>query len=403
MTGDTETSPKEDADRALSEIGRHTRSWIRSVLQITGLAFNTAIAVAVAATIFFVVTQRNGSEGDETRRQPLPVEVIGVEKVAGFEIDERYTGRIEARRRTDLAFDQGGRVMEILVDEGDAVSADMVVARLDDRSLNAERDRVIAQRDGIDAQIELAELNLSRVRSLTERGVASDQVNDDARIRLQQLQASRREVEATRAAIELELVKTELKAPFPGQVALRMIDHGAVVGAGTPVLTLLETSAPILRVGLPEARAKTLQPGQSVDVLYGGETVAGAVLSALPDLDPATQSVPLRIAFTPSPGQTVQFGDTAELLLPTQIPGPGFVLPLAALAEGRRGLWTVFAVDGDDRVGIEAMEIIVVSGDQAFARGSLRDGQRIVASGRHRISPGEIVAPIETKAKVEGS
>lgn len=394
MTRDAPTTPRDEADQALAGIRLQMRAWGRGLLRAGGLAFNLVIAGVVVAGIYLLVVQRNGQDDDFAHRDPLPVEVMQIRQADSFRVVERFTGRIEARRRTDMAFDQGGRVMDILVDDGDAVTEGMVVARLDDRTLKAERDRIIAQADGIDAQIELAQLNLDRIQSLTDRGVASDQVNDDARINLQQLKASRREVDAALATVELELIKTELTAPFAGRVAERMIDHGAVVAAGAPVLTLLETTSPILRVGLPEKRAELLEPGQSVDLVYRGETVAAKMLSSLPDLDRVTQSVPVRIEFTPGADQAVQFGDTAELLLETAIPGPGFVLPLEALAEGRRGLWTVYAVDDDGRVGTEALEIIAVSGDRAFARGSLREGQRIVASGRHRISPGQIVSPV---------
>lgn len=389
--------PRHFKNKPPTEIRGHLRAWLGSTLRATGPVFTLVIAAALATGVYLGVQSRNEGTAEQAVGRPLPplpAQVMTVKQVAAFHVTERFNGRIEARRRTALAFDQGGRVVEILFEEGDAVEEGVVVARLDDHSLKAERDRIIARRDGIDAQIELAKLNLDRVSSLTERGVASNQVSDDARINLQQLRASRREVDASLAAIELELVKTELIAPFAGRVAERQINQGAVVGAGTPVLTLLQTTSPILRVGLPENRADMLEPGQAVDLRYRGEKVEANVLSILPDLDLVTQSVPVRIEFTPPEGKTLQFGDTAELLLETAIPGPGYILPLAALAEGRRGLWTIYAVADDGRVGIEALEIIAVSGDDAFVGGSLHEGQQIIDAGRHRISPGQIVEPV---------
>jgi RND family efflux transporter MFP subunit len=385
-------TPQAKAEQTLGHLAGQTRRISRQTLSAASAGLNVLIAAAVVAILFSVVRQVHlPTEIDGSTILPVPVRLA--KPIDGFSVMERFSGRIEARRQTPMAFDQGGRVVKVFADQGDAIAAGDLLAKLDDRVLQAERRRILAQRDGIDFQIEQAQLNLDRTVSLVERGVASEQSNDNARIQLRQLQASRREVDAALAALVLELEKTNLFAPFAGQITERSLNDGAIVVPGSPVLALIETVAPRLKVGLPEERARRLSEAQRVRVTYRGETIEARVLSIRPDLDPSTQSVLVLIELALSEAHEIRIGDTADVWLETLVPGPGFAVPLTALVEGRRGLWMIYVVDDTGVVGIEALEVVAITGDTAFVQGSLRPGQYFVTQGRHRIAPGQIVQP----------
>ena len=66
-------------------------------------------------------------------------------------------------------------------------------------------------------------------------------------------------------------------------------------------------------------------------------------------------------------------------------------MPVAALVEGSRGLWTVLTLGGDGSLGSEAVSVVALRGEDAFVQGSLRDGDRIVPKGTHRVRPGQVV------------
>ena len=70
-------------------------------------------------------------------------------------------------------------------------------------------------------------------------------------------------------------------------------------------------------------------------------------------------------------------------------------LPIPALLEGKRGVWTVLAIvaDGDNhRTAREAVEVLYIRDNKAFVRGTLAPVSQVVANGIHRISPGALVA-----------
>ena len=67
----------------------------------------------------------------------LPVEVVRVERTSGYDLRRAYTGEVRARRSVMTSFELGGRIEELLVDEGQRVEQGDGLARLDDRRLGS--------------------------------------------------------------------------------------------------------------------------------------------------------------------------------------------------------------------------------------------------------------------------
>ena len=87
-------------------------------------------------------------------------------------------------------------------------------------------------------------------------------------------------------------------------------------------------------------------------------------------------------------------GEPVTLQLRERVVQSGGWLPLAALIEGQRGVWTVLRLspDGDAlRTVREAVEVLDLQGDRAYVRGTLADAALVVANGVHRITPGTLV------------
>jgi len=130
----------------------------------------------------------------------------------------------------------------------------------------------------------------------------------------------------------------------------------------------------------------------------GAGTVEAVLHTRLPSVDPDTRTV-TAIFRIPEPPEGLRHGDLARLAVSSERPGEGFWLPLTALAESRRGLWAAFALvseaEAQDedvfRVERRELQLVHAEADRAFVRGTLRDGERIVSTGLHRIVPGQRV------------
>ena len=69
----------------------------------------------------------------------MPVSSMTVALEAGYTVERRFTGQVEAAAQTDVSFEFGGRLTEVLADEGARVPAGAVIARTDVSALLPQR------------------------------------------------------------------------------------------------------------------------------------------------------------------------------------------------------------------------------------------------------------------------
>ena len=356
---------------------------------VTLLVCGGAAAAVFAGMSFITATE----DATTTERAPLTsVGVMAVEMAPGYTVTRRFTGQIEAAARTDLGFELGGRITDVLVEEGDVVAAGTVLARLDTSALIPERAALEAELAALAADAELARLTLARNDTLTERGFRSVAAQDDARLALVRAEAGIAAVRARIAGVDVRLEKSVLTAPYPARIGARMADPGQTAGAGQTVLVLFDTQPARARVGLPPELAAGLAVGETVTVELGGVELEATLRQIRPDLDPNTRS--RSVVVTLPEGAEPVLGDTVALLLTQTVDDPGFWAPLSALREGVRGSWSVMALEATpegDRTLPAAVEVIHSDGARVFLRGDLPPGARIVAEAPDRVAPGQLV------------
>lgn len=306
-----------------------------------------------------------------------------------YAVPRTFIGFLEPRQDTSLGFEAGGTISEILVEEGDTVAAGNVLARLDTRNLEAQKARQTATRDALTAQAELAQLTLNRQQALADRSFASQQRVDETRLGLAELKARIAEADAGLAEIEIAIDKADIRAPFDGIIAARLVDAGTRVGPSATVLNLQEDTNPQVRIGLSAYVAATLQPGDTVTIDFGDISLPGHFASRGSQLNPVTRTVDVRFDLDRA-GTTLPYGSVARLSVEQTVQGLGAWLPLSALTEGTRGLWTVYYVE-NGQVVREAVEVLYADETRAYVRGALPDGARLIASGTHRVSAGQSV------------
>ena len=384
----------------------------------------------------------------------LPVQVIPVEAVTQYELERTYSGELVARRSSALGFERAGTVVELRVEEGDRVAAGQLLAVLDARSLDSQRQELLAQRAQAQAQaqelqagprpeaiaaaraavadlqqqLELAERKTERREYLyTEGAIAREDLDQEtynaralrgrlgqaqsqldellAGTRREQIAAQQARVQQLEAAIQsldVELDKSILRAPFAGRVSQRAVDEGVVVSPGTPVVHLLEQGSLEARIGVPSLVADRLPLGSEQRVQVGERTYVARVTALLPELEANSRTVTAVLALPAEADQRA--GETAQLRFRETEAAEGFWLPAAALVPGDRGLWSVYVlgtpgpVADTYTVARRDVDILHTEGDRLLVRGTLQAGERAIASGTHRLVAGQVVqvAPART-------
>jgi RND family efflux transporter MFP subunit len=260
-------------------------------------------------------------------------------------------------------------------------------ARLDEASATLQR--VIAERLQ-------AEHRAERIAQLVEDGSVSEQDYDDAKLTAQAFNAAEDSARALQRSAELSLNKSTLLAPYDAVVAERLVQIGAVVAPGTPVLRLVTAAGREAHIGVPIEIARRLKVGDSYPLTLTGITVDATLRAIRDHLDPATLTVGAVFDFSDQTHASV--GESAELTIEESVEAVGSWLPITALLAAPRGLWDVLAIYADDeghfRARRESVEILYTRGDQAFVTGTVIPGEAVVAAGLQRISPGDLVEPL---------
>jgi len=384
---------------------------------LTASAFFGALFLGV---LWLALASRGEAVSEAEQRQraraatPLPVTVVEIRLADRFEIHERLAGRVVARRRSQLGFERSGRLARIEVEEGERVEEGALLARLDTRELEARRRELSARVESTRSRLELARITAGRQRELRRADSVSPQALDEALANESTLQA---QLAADRAAlehVEVGLELSSLRAPYPAVIVRRLADEGSITSPGQSVLAVLEDGVQELQLGVPPELAGGLEPGRAYEIESGSLTLEARLRSIVPELDPATrtQTAILEIPREADPAGRLVDGSLAWVRLAREIETRGAWVPLGALAEGRRGTWTAFAVvpdtdtDTDTAARIERrqVEVIQAEAQRAFVRGTLRDGDRIVGDGLHRLVPGmrvEVVEVVQALEEVE--
>ena len=377
-----------------SSIGDHHRQKNPSLSK--GIAF-LVLLVLVVAGLLFAASLLRSEEGPRVAAaapMPLTVSVIEAEMNAEFELEETYSGLAEARRTSQLGFSSGGRIAAINVDIGDRVKARQTLATLDTRALRAQLASAEASVDEARASHALGLSTVERQITLKARGHVSQQSVDEAQA---QADTALARVEATKAQADILRVQIDLariSSPFEGTITRRFADEGAIAGAGVPILEIVEAGHLEARIGVPPAGAVRLEPGE-VYALRADTGSVDAELSRITGvIDPAQRTVTAVFEIA-DPGQ-LPVGSVVRLSMSRSIDEPGFWVPVKALSAGSRGLWSVYVAEpeGDGfRVAVRPVEIVHTDGDQSFARGPVRAGERIIVDGLQRLVPGMLVEP----------
>lgn len=207
-------------------------------------------------------------------------------------------GVVEAVRQTVLSAQVQGAIVELPVKPGDVVKAGQVLARIDaraaDQSALASRAQVQAAR----ASLEVASRDYDRQKLLFQRGFISQAALDQAEA---VFKASAAQVNAQIAQAGAATAQSDfhtLRAPYAGVVADVPVVQGDMALPGKPLLTMYDPSALRVTATVPQSadlaaaaasRFRIELPGSA------GPTVAPVRVTLLPTADPNTHTLQLRL------------------------------------------------------------------------------------------------------------
>src|SRR5438046_2225301 len=195
----------------------------------------------------------------------MPVEVV-VARTDTVRDEISATGQIEAVQSIDLRPEVDGRIVEILIREGQEVEQGTPLFKVDDAQLKAQVAQLEAQRD-------LAQQALARAKDLAQQNASST-------ADLEKAEAEARSAQAQYDLQRIRLERTTVRAPFAGVVGQRYVSLGDYVTNTAKLASLHTVNPQRATFQVPERFARQLRPGQQVSfrvAAVGGREFTGEV------------------------------------------------------------------------------------------------------------------------------
>lgn len=352
------------------------------------------ISVCVFALVTLSACQKEVTEHATTATLPT-VTSQALILTLSYQHEQTFTGTIRAGNTTGVGFELAGKLNELQADSGIKVKQDQILAILDTRLLEAERQEIQASLAQTQADVDLATSTLKRNQELKKSGYVSEQLLDENRSQLNSLAAAKNRLLASQHANQLKLDKSILVAPFDGTISQRLHNLGEVVAAGSPIFTLVGNINPEAYIGVPVALAEQFHAGQQVQVSVQDQTFTAEIAGISAEVNPISRTLQLRISL-PQDARVIN-GEIAYLHQQQQIEQAGYWVPISALTDGIRGLWNLYVIANDEQQSIierRDVEILYTTQDMAYIQGAIQPNEIYVSQGLHKLVVGQAVSPI---------
>jgi RND family efflux transporter MFP subunit len=334
------------------------------------------------------------SSTDPRTQSPL----VRVETVApSVQAERSFTGVVAARVQSDLGFRVPGKVLERLVDTGQAVERGQPLMRIDPTDLRLAmraREEVVAAAKARALQTAEDEV---RYRDLVSAGAVSASAYDKVKAAAESARAELNAAEAEALVARNETSYAVLLADADGVVVEALAEPGQVVHAGQVVVRVVHAGRREAVIELPE----TLRPGIGSTgraTLYGSGLTGPATLRQLSDAaNRQTRTFEARYVLEGSLADA-PLGSTVSIQIPNGRSAQALQVPIGAIFDRGKGPG-VWRVEGEQpRVFWRAVQVVGLGDEAASVVGDLEAGDRVVALGAHLLREGEHVRPTGSDA-----
>lgn len=274
-----------------------------------------------------------------------------------------------------------GRITGIHFNEGQHVAKGALLISLAAQELQAN----VAESS---AELNLVQGRYQRAQELFKKSFISQQALDEARENATRAQAQLAQSQA-------RLSKTELRAPFAGQIGLRQVSLGAVIQPGQDIVRLDDIDPLKLEFRVSESQLSKIKLGQQVMVqvdAFPKQSFSGQVYAIEPGVDEKSRSLMLR-ARLPNPGGKLRPGLFARVTLQLEGIADSIVVPEQAIVPKGEKTFVYRIVNGQAELTPVTLgarrpgEVAIESGVQA--------GELVITEGQQKIGPGAPVVVVK--------
>jgi RND family efflux transporter MFP subunit len=345
--------------------------------------------------LLFLLTacHRKGGEDDDEKSAPRKVTCAPIsEREVNDTLEVRGTLAPLPDRDAQVSAQVAGRIVKVLVREGDKVSAGQPVAQIDTTPLEDDLSEAQAAVSRARAERENARTTLDRVKRVFDRGVAARQEVDDAAARYASAKAAEDQAVAGARRAKLHIERGTVRSPLSGLV-LKVMRRSGELADGTSATAIVEIGDPsqielVGDVAGPDL-ARLARGAHAAVTVAGGASYAGTVAALSPAVDRTTGLGVVRVALALGPAGAPPMGIFAVAHITSGAPRKVTVLPAVALRNAAGPEAEVVICGGDHTAHVTRVQPGVRVGDLVEVRGPVKPGDRVAVAPVLGIADGD--------------
>jgi len=370
------------------------------------------VAILAFALVFFVFLVRT----PPTLEPIAPDQAVATVRVASVQpesvvLEVRSQGRVQASRRVSLSASAAGPVSWIspsLV-AGGYFNADDVILRIDSRDFETSLERSRSSLAQADSEAAFAADELARNADLAARRLISESQLRELQRQADLTSSRLRDARAAVAQAELDLRRTEVRAPFATIVENTSIELGQTISRGQALASLL--SADEVEVRLPLSLAQLayldiplgsrgelpaeLAPAVTVSGMFAGQMKhwQGQLVRMEASIDMASNAMQAIVRVDHQQGSIpLPVGLYVEATVTGKRVDDIVVLPRDVI----RGNNRVLVVDTENRMWFREVDILRLENERVLIQGGLAAGERICLSPIQAVIDGMLVQVVSS-------
>jgi RND family efflux transporter MFP subunit len=302
-----------------------------------------------------------------------------------------FSANLEPLWNADISPKVDGRIDKLYVDEGDVVTAGMVIGTLDTNELSAQVMQAEGNLLSSQASLEQAELDLSRAQELAKQGAVAAQALDSARTKRDLTLGQVRSAQGNLVLLQARLDNANIIAPRSGIIIKRYLQAGSYVKAGSQVINIADVSSLLGKATIGESQLNEITVGLPVIIKVNAlqdQEFSGVITRISPAATLPARTFTAEITI-PNNG-VLKSGMFSKIIIPGLIHKNALAVPERALVM-REDQKTIYVVTAENKVQQRMLKLGYVGEGWAEVLEGLADGERIVIDGQNKLKDGSTV------------
>lgn len=357
------------------------------------------LALAAAGRTFYVrIVETHANAQTATATPPIPVTAEKAE-TRDMPVYVRGLGAVQAYNTVTVRSRVDGQIVKVAFTEGQEVKASDLLIQIDPRPYEAALALAQANKQKDEAQLTSAAADLKRDTTLLGRGFQTQQIYDQHKALVGQIQAAIAADEAQIETAQINLGYTEIRSPIDGRLGARLVDVGNLVHASdnTGLVTITQLRPIFVSFTVPQSEFETIRESAKNGPVEAearaqkdNKHLATGRLTLIDNqIDPATGTLHLKATFD-NQDEALWPGEFVNMRLLVGTIHDAVTVPEHAVQQGPEGNY-VFVVKPDMTVDLRIVEVTETEkGFAAIAKG-VAAGETIVVDGQYRLDRGSKV------------